>query len=125
MDWLKKTINFKKYLLLALVTITVIEAFFARNSTEALVYFVILIASFLNQIMLIMGLKLVFTMQHRKPTPFEMGRAGMLLLGKTVILGIAFYIGILFVRDRIIIALFIYTVQLVNLFISMNRYSLS
>lgn len=125
MDWLKKTINFKKYMILALVTITVIEVFFARNYTEGLVYLVILIASFLNQVMLILGLKVIFTMQHRRPTPFEMGRAAMLLMGKTVILGCAFYIGILFVRDRIIIALFIYTVQLVNLFISMKKYSLS
>ena len=125
MDWLKKTINFKKYFALSLITISIVEISFCRNYKEGLVFLVILIASFLNQTMLIMGLKTVFTMQQQKPTAKEIWRAAILLMGKTLILGCAFYIGVHFVRDRIIIGLFIYTVQLVNLFISMKKNSLS
>jgi hypothetical protein len=121
MPILEKRLNLKKYLLLSLLTITVIELAFSRSFEEALVLLAIFIASLLNQTMLLAGLKVVFTFQNRKPTKWEISKAALLMAGKTLILGIAFYIGIHFIKDRIIVALFIYTVQLANLFFSIKR----
>ena len=123
MDWLKKTINIKKYLGLSLVSIFIIEAFASRNYKESLVYLSIFLASFLNQLMLFLGLKIIFTMHHQRLTRREMFQTFLFLMGKTVILGSTLYIGILFVRERIIIGLFIYTVQLANIFFSLKKNS--
>ncbi len=121
MAWLKEKINLKFYFVLTLITIVVIEAVFARSLAEVIVFATISLASTLNQIMLIVGLSVVFEFKDSKPPLRELLKAGGLMLGKTLILGAAFYIGILFVKDRIIIALFIYLVQLANLFLSIRK----
>ncbi|MFZ4712915.1 MAG: hypothetical protein ACOYL6_04340 [Bacteriovoracaceae bacterium] len=121
MAWLKKNLNLKYYLLLTLVTTTITELVFAHGITEILVFLSISIASLMNQLMLVLGLGILFGLQDRKPSLQELAKAGFLMLAKTVILGIAFYIGVLFIKNRIIIALFIYIVQLANLFLSIKK----
>jgi hypothetical protein len=121
MDWLKKNVNIKTYLLLTLVTIIIVEAFFAKSQNELWVFAFISLASVLNQLMLVVGLGILFKFRDTKPGLAEMTKVFFLMLTKTGILAVAFYMGILLIKDRIIIALFIYIVQLANLFFSIKK----
>lgn len=117
----KNRINKTKYLILSFLTVGIILLIFSRSINEGLVIGSIFLASVLNQLMLLNGLNMVFEFQGRKPTKWEVIKVAFLMSGKTIILGVAFYMGIHFIKDRIIVALFIYTVQLANLFFSIKR----
>jgi hypothetical protein len=121
MDWLKKNVNIKSYLFLTLVTIIIVELFFAKSRSEVSVFAFITIASVLNQLMLVVGLGILFKFRETKPSLGDMTKVFFLMLTKTGILAVAFYMGILLIKDRIIIALFIYIVQLANLFFSIKK----
>jgi len=121
MDWLKKNVNIKSYLFLTLVTIIIVESFFAKSRSEAWVFAFISFASVLNQLMLVVGLGILFKFRETKPGLLDMTKVFFLMLTKTGILAVAFYMGILLIKDRIIIALFIYIVQLANLFFSIKK----
>ncbi len=125
MSWLKNKINFKIYLPLSLATIGIVEVFFARSQDEALFFLAVFTGSVINHLLMIAGLKVVFDLQDKKPETKDILKAGILMLGKTFILGIAFYIAIQVIKDRIILALFIYFIQLINLLLSLRKMTFS
>ena len=92
-----------------------------QKKNELWVFAFISLASVLNQLMLVVGLGILFKFRESKPGLTEMTKVFFLMLTKTGILAVAFYMGILLIKDRIIIALFIYIVQLANLFFSIKK----
>lgn len=119
MDAISK-INRKIYLSLNIFIFLIILIFFARGYVEVLIFALVQIVSLLNQLMLLSGLNFIFTTFGTKLKTTQIAKVTFLLFGKTIILGFGFYMAIQFMRDKILLCLFIYTVQLINLAISLK-----
>jgi len=112
-------INLKKYALLSTVLLAA-DYFFARDMAELKVMLTIFLAACLNQWMLVRGVMQITNVASGKE---EADKTNLILLfiGKVIVLLVALIFGVQIMGKRIIIPVLIYVLQIVVLYLSMNK----
>lgn len=112
-------INLKKYALLSTVLLA-IDYFLARDMAELKVMLTIFLAACLNQWMLVRGVMQITNVASGKE---EADKTNLILLfiGKVIVLLVALIFGVQIMGKRIIIPVLIYVLQIVVLYLSMNK----
>ncbi len=112
-------INLKKYALLSTVLLAA-DYFFARDMAELKVMLTIFLAACLNQWMLVRGVMQITNAASGKE---EADKTNLILLfiGKVIVLLVALIFGVQIMGKRIIIPVLIYVLQIVVLYLSINK----
>jgi hypothetical protein len=112
-------INLKKYALLSTVLLAA-DYFFARDMAELKVMLTIFLAACLNQWMLVSGVMQITNVASGKE---EADKTNLILLfiGKVIVLLVALIFGVQIMGKRIIIPVLIYVLQIVVLYLSINK----
>jgi hypothetical protein len=112
-------INLKKYALLSTVLLA-IDYFLARDMAELKVMLTVFLAACLNQWMLVRGVMQITNVASGKE---EADKTNLILLfiGKVIVLLVALVFGVQIMGKRIIIPVLIYVLQIVVLYLSMNK----
>ena len=112
-------INLKKYALLSTVLLAA-DYFFARDMAELKVMLTIFLAACLNQWMLVRGVMQITNVASGKE---EADKTNLILLfiGKVIVLLVALIFGVQIMGKRIIIPVLIYVLQIVVLYLSINK----
>lgn len=116
---ISEKINLKKYALLSTVLLA-IDYFLARDMAELKVMLTIFLAACLNQWMLVRGVQKITDVASGKE---EADKSGLILMfiGKIFVLLVALVFGVQIMGKRIIIPVLIYVLQIVVLYLSMNK----
>ena len=112
-------VNLKKYALLSTVLL-VIEYFLARDVAELKVMLTVFLAACLNQWMLVRGVTSITNVASGKEEADKTNLI-MLFIGKVIVLLVALVFGVQIMGKRIIIPVLIYVLQIVVLYLSMNK----
>ena len=112
-------INLKKYALLSTVLLA-IDYFLARDMAELKVMLTVFLAACLNQWMLVSGVMQITNVASGKE---EADKTNLILLfiGKVIVLLVALIFGVQIMGKRIIIPVLIYVLQIVVLYLSINK----
>ena len=116
---ISEKINLKKYALLSTILL-VIDYFLARDMAELKVMLTVFLAACLNQWMLVRGVQQITDVASGKK---EADKTGLILMfiGKVIVLLVALVFGVQIMGKRIIIPVLIYVLQIVVLYLSINK----
>lgn len=112
-------INLKKYILLSAVLLAA-DYFLARDMAELKVMLTVFLAACLNQWMLVKGVMSITNVAGGKEEP-DKANLIMLFVGKVIVLLVALVFGVQIMGKRIIIPVLIYVLQIVVLYLSINK----
>lgn len=116
---LKERINLTKYLIGTTISGLII-AFLGSTDTNQIIYqILVLLAASINQIMLLISAKYLLDFEAKSKN--KNLKVFALMIGKTLILGLSFYIAMHKIPEKLLSCILIYIFQLIILTLSIKR----
>ncbi len=116
---IKEKINIQKYLIGSTANYTLMLFLWVKNLNDALTFLALQVIVIINHYMLVKGISLTLdvTNLHKK----KGFKIALFIGGKTILLGIAFYVATYYDSKKIIYLLILYIFQLIILGLSIKK----